>query len=362
MAETTQKTVAFDSSNEEKALLGSNDLFLKRIRDAFSIRVSARNQVVKLRGDAKSVDKATHVLDDMIRHYRRSQELQTEDVERYIHDARLVPSEDSSRKFRAGAGAWVEPRTSGQERYVRAMEENDIVFCIGPAGTGKTYLAVAMGLRLLQSGDVKKIILVRPAVEAGEKLGYLPGDLQEKVNPYLRPLYDALQDMLDYMQFKRYMERDIIEVVPLAFMRGRTLNHAFVILDEAQNTTGKQMKMFLTRLGAGSSAVITGDITQVDLHDDAPSGLLEVRRILKNIPALTFVYLDQSDVIRHRIVQDIVVAYERSEGKEKEVQDTAAIEEYEPPTEEQAPERSPAVVPAIDEEELTDDTPTAPQP
>jgi len=211
-------------------------------------------------------------------------------------------------------GKAIKAKTLGQKRYLRAMLENDIVFAIGPAGTGKTYLAVVMAVRALRNREVNRIVLVRPAVEAGEKLGFLPGDFIEKVNPYLRPLYDGLFDILGVDVAQRYMEKNIIEVAPLAFMRGRTLNDAFIILDEAQNTTSQQMKMFLTRLGFGSKAVITGDITQVDLPRDDFSGLIEIQGILKGIPGISFQYLTLHDVVRHPLVQRIIDAYEKFES------------------------------------------------
>ena len=217
-------------------------------------------------------------------------------------------------------GEAIRPKTEGQKRYIEAIYQNDVVFAIGPAGTGKTYLAVAAALSYLTAGQVKRIVLTRPAVEAGEELGFLPGDLLQKVNPYLRPLYDAIYDMIPVSEFDKYMQTGRIEIAPLAFMRGRTLNHAFVILDEAQNTTHTQMKMFLTRLGFGSKAVITGDVTQVDLEGRV-SGLREVQDILGGVPGIAFVYLDRRDVIRHPLVKAIIEAYERSE---KEKSQTAA--------------------------------------
>jgi len=217
-------------------------------------------------------------------------------------------------------GEAIRPKTEGQKRYIEAIYQNDVVFAIGPAGTGKTYLAVAAALSYLKAGQVKRIVLTRPAVEAGEELGFLPGDLLQKVNPYLRPLYDAIYDMIPVSEFDKYMQTGRIEIAPLAFMRGRTLNHAFVILDEAQNTTHTQMKMFLTRLGFGSKAVITGDVTQVDLEGRV-SGLREVQDILGGVPGIAFVYLDRRDVIRHPLVKAIIEAYERSE---KEKSQTAA--------------------------------------
>ena len=312
--EEIQHILTLEGDREELALLGSNDRNIKRIREEFGIRVYARDGVVRMHGEPRKVQQAIVALDDMVKHFRRNQRLLNDDVEKYIRAAHHVPLPEVASQYKGGSGWLVSPKTKGQERYLKSMEHNQVVFCIGPAGTGKTYLAVSMALSLLRAGEIRKIMLARPAVEAGEKLGFLPGDLQEKVNPYLRPLYDALNDLLDFGQTKRYMERDIIEVVPLAFMRGRTLNHSFVILDEAQTTPTKQMKMFLTRLGIESRAVITGDVTQVDLQKDEKSGLSDAREILDGIKRLDFVYLEKQDVVRHRIVQDIVEAYERHDN------------------------------------------------
>jgi len=313
MPKEAQHVVTFENPREERTLLGTNDGNLKRVREAFGIRVSARGGVVRMSGDPTCVQQAVVALDDMLKHFRRSKRLLSDDVDHYIRAARNTPGPDVATRHQGGSGWLVSPKTQGQEQYLHAMEKHEVVFCIGPAGTGKTYLAVSMALNLLQAGDVRKIVLARPAVEAGEKLGFLPGDLQEKVNPFLRPLYDALNDLLDFGQVKRYMARDIIEVAPLAYMRGRTLNHSFVILDEAQNTTGMQMKMFLTRLGQESRAVITGDITQADLPPGQRSGLIEAAEILRNVKGLSFVHLTKTDVVRHRIVQAIVHAYEEYE-------------------------------------------------
>ena len=307
--------INLEDPREELTLLGSNDRNLKRVRQAFGVRISARDRVVRLHGAPERVRLAALALDEMLKHYRRSRRLMDDDVDRYIRTALNFRDSEVPGRHQGGSGWLVSPKTAGQERYLKSMEQSPVVFCIGPAGTGKTYLAVSMALNLLKAAELRKIVLVRPAVEAGEKLGFLPGDLQEKVNPFLRPLYDALNDLLDFGQLKRYMERDIIEVVPLAYMRGRTLNHSFVILDEAQNTTRMQMKMFLTRLGMESRAVITGDVTQVDLPEGERSGLLEAAEILKGIKGLDIVTLEKADVVRHRIVQAIVDAYERFEGE-----------------------------------------------
>jgi phosphate starvation-inducible PhoH-like protein len=214
-------------------------------------------------------------------------------------------------------GMKVVPRTPGQRRYIRAVQKKHLVFCIGPAGTGKTYLAVAMAIHALKTRQVRRIILARPAVEAGERLGFLPGDLEAKVNPYLRPLYDALSDMMEFGQLRKYMDNDMIEVGPLAYMRGRTLNHAFIILDEAQNCTAGQMKMCLTRLGENSRAIVTGDVTQTDLPSGETSGLVAVQSILEGIRGIEFVYLKSTDIVRHRLVQDIVNAYESHEQRRR---------------------------------------------
>ncbi|MBM4035178.1 MAG: PhoH family protein [Planctomycetes bacterium] len=271
----------------------------------------AREGAVVVEGGEAAVGSALQSLQLMVRRAEEGRRLRLFEVEDIVEAVARDPGFSDEVRVDVRGGTYVTPRSKGQAAYLEAIRTHDIVFAIGPAGTGKTYLAVAMALSALRNGRVKKLILARPAVEAGEKLGFLPGDLEEKVNPYLRPLYDALNDMLDFAQVRKYVERDVIEVVPLAFMRGRTLNHAFVILDEAQNTTVGQMMMFLTRLGNRSQGVITGDITQVDLPPDELSGLVHAERILAAIEGIAFVHLTKGDIVRHRLVQEIVAAYER---------------------------------------------------
>ncbi|MBI2173635.1 MAG: PhoH family protein, partial [Candidatus Omnitrophica bacterium] len=272
---------------------------------------------LRISGAETAVANAVRLFADLLMIVRAGSPLYKETVEyglRALQDPRLMQFRQiyQSRIEIPSKRRFVIPRTPGQKAYVDAIRSYDIVFGIGPAGTGKTYLAMAMAVENLTKGEVSRIILTRPAVEAGEKLGYLPGDLSEKINPYLRPLYDALYEMMEIDMVQRYLDRGIIEVAPLAYMRGRTLNDSFIILDEAQNTTSEQMKMFLTRLGFDSKAVITGDITQVDLPNDKPSGLIQVQTILNNIPGLAFVTLSGQDVVRHELVQAIIQAYERN--------------------------------------------------
>ncbi|MBD3367371.1 MAG: AAA family ATPase [Candidatus Eisenbacteria bacterium] len=297
-------------------LYGRNDENLRLIQDSFTARVTARGGEITIDGPEDEVNAIEIVIGEMARLVRRGRAVRREDVSyavRMVKDDRA----DELRRFYAGGTKLkglkkpVEPKTVGQKRYVEALEANDIVVSIGPAGTGKTYLAVAMAVAALRQKLVERIVLVRPAVEAGESLGYLPGDYHEKIAPYLRPLYDALREMMDPERVKRLIEIGTIEVIPLAYMRGRTLNDSFVILDEAQNSTNPQMKMFLTRLGFNSRAVITGDITQIDLADKGMSGLVRIQDILDDIDGIAFVYLSESDVVRHRLVREIVKAFER---------------------------------------------------
>jgi phosphate starvation-inducible PhoH-like protein len=310
-----QKTVGL-SDIDPRLLFGIDHSHLDLIEKELDVEIVARGDWVNIRGETGNVDKAERIIGDIIAHVKATGELN----ERYIlysiaiiNENGQPPSQemgiDTGLITAAATQKVVKPKSVGQKQYVDLIESRDIVFSIGPAGTGKTYLAVAMGVKAFKQKKVARIILTRPAVEAGESLGFLPGDIRAKVDPYLRPLYDALQEMLAFDKVKKLMELGVIEIAPLAFMRGRTLNNAFVILDEAQNTTSAQMLMFLTRLGEGSKAVITGDVTQIDLEKKKASGLLSVKRILGHIQGIGFIHLTEKDVVRHRLVQDIIKAY-----------------------------------------------------
>lgn len=303
-------------------LLGNRDVHLRRVEDAFpGARLIARGNEIDLAGDDREVSLAHTVLEELLVLVQEGQSLDADRVDRVIDMVKSDvprPSGVFTDAIAVGRGKIVRAKTLGQKRYVDAIRENTLVFGVGPAGTGKTYLAMACAVEALVTGSVRRIILSRPAVEAGERLGFLPGDLAAKVDPYLRPLNDALYEMLGPEETGRLMEQGTIEIAPLAYMRGRTLNDAFVVLDEAQNTTPEQMKMFLTRLGFNSKMVITGDVTQMDLGNGSPSGLKVVRRVLRNVDGVGFVELTGEDVVRHRIVAAIVNAYARFEAQEKE--------------------------------------------
>lgn len=303
-------------------LLGTRDVHLRRVESAFPrARLVARGTEIDITGDEREIVLAHTVLDELLVLVQEGQSLDADQVDRVIDMVRAdvpKPSGVFTDSIAVGRGKIVRPKTLGQKRYVDAIRENTLVFGIGPAGTGKTYLAMAAAIETLLTGGVRRIILSRPAVEAGERLGFLPGDVAAKVDPYLRPLYDALYEMLGPEQTGRFMEQGTIEIAPLAYMRGRTLNDAFVVLDEAQNTTPEQMKMFLTRLGFNSKMVITGDVTQVDLGDGRPSGLKVIRRILHGVDGTGFVELTGDDVVRHRIVAAIVEAYTKYEADRKD--------------------------------------------
>lgn len=282
------------------------------IREALGVSLVIRDEEIRLSGENDQVSKAAIVLDQLQRKLRRQDWLSTEDVGQAIKEAAKQTHERSADEIDVYAkGHSIQAKTPGQKAYIDAIFQNDLTFCTGPAGTGKTYLAVAAAASILKHGQAKRIVLARPAVEAGERLGFLPGDLQAKVNPYLRPLFDALHDMIDFEQVKRFMVNDVIEVIPLAFMRGRTLNESVIILDEAQNSTPAQMLMFLTRLGNESKMIVTGDTSQVDLPGGVRSGLADAVEKLKGIKGIGLVTLDRADIVRHRLVQNIVNAYER---------------------------------------------------
>lgn len=297
-------------------LLGQGDANLRRLEDRFPGTLVVRGDQLILEGEPRDVDRMRGVVDDLVEWVGSGRSLDGSALDRIL-GGEHVPQEARDREavpFAHGSGTTVEPRTHGQVRYLEALRTHDVVFAIGPAGSGKTYLAVVVAAQALLRGDVDRIFLVRPAVEAGEQLGFLPGDLQEKVDPYLRPLYDALTDCLGQSKLARMLANGTIEVAPLAYMRGRTLHRAFVILDEGQNTTLTQMKMFLTRIGQGTRAVVTGDITQIDLQNPSASGLVRVEPILAGVDGISFVRLDESDVVRHPLVRRIVAAFDGDSG------------------------------------------------
>ncbi len=309
-----EATISLDNHDEELAVFGSRDQILRQVRDTLRVKVLARPGEVRLEGEPERVEQARIVFEELRRLYRKQRMITSGDVAEALEQVLHRGDDDGFDTLEIREGnRRVRPRTEGQSRYLRALRDHEMVFCVGPAGTGKTYLAVAQAVSSLRRGEIKKIVLVRPAVEAGERLGFLPGDLEAKINPYLRPLFDALHDLMNYDQIRRYMGNDLIEIAPLAYMRGRTLNDAAIILDEGQNATVSQMKMFLTRMGQNARIVVTGDITQVDLPPGTTSGLADAANRLQGIPGLSIVYLDKSDIVRHPLVQAIVNAYEATE-------------------------------------------------
>ena len=313
-----EKTIKLETHEEAQGLFGSHDEHIKSIEKEFKVRIALRGEHLKIGGTINNIKKASGLIEYMLTALRSGQpQIGRQDLFCLIENFSKgknpgsigIQESDITRSF---SGKPIGPKTKGQREYVEAIKEYDIVFGIGPAGTGKTYLAMASAVEALKKQEVRRIILTRPAIEAGESLGFLPGDMYEKISPYLRPLYDALYDMMDAERIEKYIETGIIEVAPLAYMRGRTLNDAFIILDEAQNCTAEQMKMFLTRLGFDSKAVITGDITQSDLPDGKPIGLLQAQDILKDIVDIKFIYFTGFDVVRHALVQRIIEAYDKS--------------------------------------------------
>lgn len=317
----TEATISSVEPHLVLPLFGAKDQHLRRLRDKFDVEITHRSGQIRVIGESDSVALATEAIEQLSEIVRRRGNLSPD-----LFDATIarVTGEVAPPRARQAidvleVGREIRPRTEGQLKYVTAIRDNEIVFACGPAGTGKTYLAVAMAVEALKHQEIRKIVLVRPAVEAGESLGFLPGDLQAKINPYLRPLLDATNEMIGFDQMQRLVEQDVIEVVPLAYMRGRTLNDAFIILDEAQNTTIAQMKMFLTRMGNDSKIVVSGDPTQTDLPSKQQSGLRDAIRRLKRIDSVAFVTLDQSDIVRHRLVQKIVEAYEQSSRRSDEI-------------------------------------------
>jgi phosphate starvation-inducible PhoH-like protein len=314
MSETNLSVI---SSKALLTLFGTCDQHVRRIRDALGVSISAREGRIHVEGEEGAVTDATQVLEQLHAQASRHGVLVADDVDRALADVRGGRPFSTAPTIEVHSGRQIRPRSAGQARYLDALRRHDLVFCTGPAGTGKTYLAVAMAVAALKANRIRKMVLVRPAVEAGESLGFLPGDLQAKINPYLRPLMDALREMMEHETIRQFTEQDLIEVLPLAYMRGRTLNEAFIILDEAQNTTVSQMKMFLTRMGQGSKIVAAGDTTQVDLPAPSRSGLIDGLARLRGIKGFAAVELTNDDIVRHPLVQAIVDAYERPEKNKK---------------------------------------------
>jgi phosphate starvation-inducible protein PhoH and related proteins len=313
----SESTLTLSDPQLTLQLFGPQDNHLRLVRNQLGVAITHRNGQIRISGPAESVRIATEILERLKDRVMRLGSIGPEEVSEALHSATGTrqPSAFERQELAIGnVSRRIRPRTDGQARYVEAIRQHDMTFCVGPAGCGKTYLAVATAVEALKNKSIRKIVLVRPAVEAGESLGYLPGDLHEKLNPYLRPLLDAINEMVDFDQVKFLREQDLIEVIPLAYMRGRTLNQAFVILDEAQNATIAQMKMFLTRMGEGSKIVVSGDVSQVDLPSGVTSGLRDAVHRLHGIPGIAFIRLNESDIVRHRLVGQIVAAYEASQS------------------------------------------------
>ncbi|MBQ9106762.1 MAG: PhoH family protein [Clostridia bacterium] len=317
-----EQTVSIDRMEQVVGLFGSFDENIRQLETEYSVTITVRGGELKISGEPENVALAVKAVTALIALINKGEALSEQNVRYVISLVSEGDEENLGQLFGSDSvcitskGRLIKPKTVGQKKYIEAIADNTVVFGVGPAGTGKTYLAVAMAVKAFRAKQINRIILTRPAVEAGEKLGFLPGDIQQKVDPYLRPLYDALFDMMGADSFQRYQERGNIEVAPLAYMRGRTLDDSFIILDEAQNTTPEQMKMFLTRLGVNSKAVVTGDITQIDLPDGRRSGLIDATHVLKGIDDISIVRFSEKDVVRHRLVQEIIKAYERRDKKQ----------------------------------------------
>ena len=310
-------TVQLDPNSRQLDLFGPADGHLRLLRRSLGVSITARQSNLIISGAESNVNQTAEVVDRMQKHLLKHGELTEEDVTGFIQQGATSAGPESGQAVSVYSKKVVEPSTKGQLKYIETMLHNDVTFCTGPAGTGKTYLAVAVAVSMLKKRQIRRIVLARPAVEAGEKLGFLPGDIQAKVNPYLRPLFDALEDMMDFAQMRKFMDLDIIEIIPLAFMRGRTLNESAIICDEAQNTSGLQMLMVLTRLGHGSKMIITGDVTQIDLETHQKSGMVEAIETLRRVRGIGVVELNQRDIVRHRLVQNIVRAYKKQHESHK---------------------------------------------
>ncbi|AWM39025.1 PhoH-like protein [Gemmata obscuriglobus] len=311
----TTRTVVIEDRDEAVLLFGTRDQYLRALRDAFGVKATYRNPELRIEGSSEGAEQFERALQQVRQVVRKRGRLEERDVTGVIEVIKGATARGASPLAATEVGRNLRTRTDGQGRYVQALQSNDAVICVGPAGSGKTYLAVAWAVSLLNTKKVKKIVLVRPAVEAGERLGFLPGDLVAKISPYLRPLYDALADMMEPDTVKKYMESEVIEILPLAYMRGRTLSHACIILDEGQNATCEQMKMFLTRMGTNSRVIVTGDMTQIDLPRTVRSGLADAVQRLKDVEGLAVVHLEQADIVRNPLVTRIVKAYEDDASK-----------------------------------------------
>jgi phosphate starvation-inducible PhoH-like protein len=321
-----EKIIQLDDDVSLVNFLGIENHNIKEISDAFpKSKIVSRGNELRIQGSTPEILKINEIINALLLHYHKFGKITPDNVSNLLRGEspeRLSETEEALDKdvlVYGTKGVGIKPKTANQIELVKASQNNDLVFALGPAGTGKTFIAVALAVRALKNKEIKKIIITRPAVEAGENLGFLPGDLKEKVDPYLRPIYDALDDMIQAEKLKYYLENRIIEIAPLAYMRGRTLNHAYILLDEAQNTTPMQMKMFLTRMGPNSKMIITGDISQIDLPPKQKSGLIEVQRILKDVKGISFVHLDAKDVVRHKLVQSIIHAYDQAEAAKAKI-------------------------------------------